>query len=330
MSRIGVRGVISVVLCLFVAGAVSGCPAREEAGFVGNNTCLSCHNGFSAPDQRAFLASEHAQFDCESCHGPGLAHVRAAGRGGLFIDNPADQSFVRQYTLCSTCHEEQVDGFLQTAHGELQTASCIVCHDVHQPGGLMLDAKQLGNFDNAIYEQLCTECHERQTADFNLSVHAVTNSANCGSCHDMHKTDAFSRDPVTNELCLQCHGSFLLGFDTVEAIDFHTGPFMPVDPAGSGSSRCVKCHLPPLEQFQGEPVPHDHTLFTIPPLASNEAVAMGVTPAPPNSCNGVMGCHDPNVPGSGSPRDVNDLQLNLELQPVYESIGGDPREAPDV
>lgn len=315
-------------LLLFVGAAsvgINGCPTSAQVGFVGTQTCLACHNGVSGPDKREFLDTKHGAISCEQCHGPGFAHVRVAGRGGLFINNPADQSFVMQYELCETCHESKVTGFKQMAHGALEAVSCIVCHDVHKKGGLTVQADSEALFDNSVYAKLCSDCHEGQSADFNMSGHGVMEFATCGSCHDVHKAQGLARNAINNELCIQCHGSFLLGFDTVEAVDFHTGPFMPVDPAGSGSSRCVACHLPPLDQLDQANSDHDHTLFTIPPLASNDAAALGISPIPPNSCAGIVGCHDPNVLGSGSARDVNDLFLNELLQPIYESIGADPR-----
>jgi len=131
----------------------------------------------------------------------------------------------------------------------------------------------------------------------------------------------FTASPVNNNLCIQCHGSFFLGFDTVAKIDEHTGGFHPVDPAESGSSRCTKCHLPPNEQVvPGENVSHDHTMATIPPQETIDMIQMGLVPSP-NTCSGVTGCHDPNVPGSGAPRDLTDVDELMSLQQLFEAIG---------
>ncbi|MEQ1842771.1 MAG: hypothetical protein ABL994_20415, partial [Verrucomicrobiales bacterium] len=56
-------------------------------GEVGTATCLACHDGRSASDHREFRDSPHNTISCESCHGPGLTHVREGGRFGLFIKN---------------------------------------------------------------------------------------------------------------------------------------------------------------------------------------------------------------------------------------------------
>jgi len=179
-------------------------------------------------------------------------------------------------------------------------------------------------FSNENYGQLCGQCHEGQVADFALSGHATKNVANCSSCHDMHRGGMFRAAPEDNRLCLQCHQSFALGFETDLDVDFHTGGMHPVDPAGSGASRCTGCHLPPLPGEDGTRSAHDHTLFTIAPIASNEAVAMGADPAPPNSCAGVTGCHDAGFAGSGPDYDENDLDNNVALQTLYEFIGVQP------
>jgi len=140
----------------------------------------------------------------------------------------------------------------------------------------------------------------------------------------MHAGDMFRASPTDNRLCLQCHQSFQLGFETDEDVDFHTGEFHPVDPAGSGSSRCTGCHLPPVLGTDGLIAGHDHSLFTIPPAATNEAIDAGVNPAPPNSCAGVTGCHDASMAGAGMPHDENDFDGNAALQTLYLELGAQP------
>ena len=307
------------------AGGIRGCLFDSpQAGYVGTSTCMGCHDGRSAPDMRHFRDSAHSRVSCETCHGPGYAHVQAGGRGGLFIDNPARLPFTQQAEVCAQCHGDTVAGYKRTRHATARAASCHDCHDVHQRSGLRVkqDGPVAGRVE--IFAELCSKCHGVQADQFLESGHARAGVATCVSCHDMHKAEMFTADPIDNSLCLQCHGSRFLGFNTEENIDFHTGEFHPVDPAGSGASRCIACHMPPLQQ-QGQPnVPHDHTMMTFPPAASNELMEQGVIPVPPNSCAGIAGCHDPNVPGSGTPFDVNDPLDNRFLQELYESIGAIP------
>ena len=310
---------------------VDGCQGSGlQPGEVGTATCLACHDGRSATDHREFLDSPHASLSCESCHGPGLNHVRNGGRFGLFIDNPGRLPFEKRHEACADCHSDamaeggnSVGGFLATAHFAGGGATCTDCHNVHKQGGMAISSPSPTQFSNDNYATLCGQCHEGQVDEFLLSKHAESDVATCSSCHDMHAAGMFRANPQDNRLCLQCHQSFALGFETDADVQFHTGEFHPVDPAGSGSSRCTGCHLPPVASNNALEA-HDHTLFTIPPIATNEAVQQGADPAPANSCAGVTGCHDANVPASGPAYDENDLDNNAALQSLYEMLGAQP------
>jgi hypothetical protein len=82
--------------------------------------CMSCHNAYPAPDQVIRTADENLfganlpeGIDCQRCHGPGSAHVRAALTTGASpesiraaIVNPATLSRDRQMDICQQCHLE--------------------------------------------------------------------------------------------------------------------------------------------------------------------------------------------------------------------------------
>ena len=320
-----------LVVSLFSMG-VDGCQgANLGPGEVGTTTCLACHDGRSASDRSEFLASPHESLSCESCHGPGLTHVRNGGRVGRFIDNPDRYPFDQRHTACIACHDDMMapgggstQGFLATSHFTSGAATCTDCHDVHKKGGMTVSAESALRLSIENYAAICGDCHVGQVEAFGLSTHAKRDVATCSSCHDMHKAGMFRARPEDNRLCLQCHQSSFLGFETDDDVDFHTGDFHPVDPEGSGSSRCTACHLPPVGGAEGGYQAHDHSLFTIPPLATNDAVAAGADFAPPNSCAGVTGCHDLNAPESGMPHDESDLESNRALQSLYELIGSRP------
>lgn len=327
----GARAAFLLVVPLFTLGVNSCQQPVLGPGEVGTTTCLACHDGRSAPDRREFLQSPHRALSCESCHGPGLSHVQRGGRLGLFINNPGRLPFDTRHTACTDCHADvtapgghTTEGFLASTHFTAGGATCTDCHDVHKMGGMAVSVPSPSQLSNDDYAAICGRCHEGQVDQFALSTHAKEDAATCSSCHDMHTGEMFRASPEDNRLCLQCHQSFFLGFETDEDTDFHTGVFHPVDPAGTGSSRCTGCHLPPLPAMGAEPAAHDHTLFTIPPIATNEAVEQGANPAPPSSCAGVTGCHDPAVPGSGMPHDEGDLNSNENLQILYELIGAQP------
>jgi hypothetical protein len=284
---------------------------------------MACHDGRSASNQTEFFAGLHSGIACEDCHGPGQAHVRAGGRNGLLIANPGRHPFGDGANVCAKCHEDVTEGHKQTAHFQSRAAACVDCHNVHKEGGMVFSTPNNTFLDNQGYVQLCGECHERQTEEFLASTHAMSDVATCGACHNMHVDDTFTAPVADNQLCQQCHASFFLGLDSEEAVDIHTGMFHPVDPAGSGASNCVECHMPPARRTNQDDGPHDHTLFTIPPAQSNEMIAAGLAPHP-NSCSGIMGCHDADVPGSGAPFDLDSIDDNAALQEAYEGIGEIP------
>ena len=67
--------------------------------------CAGCHTvGFSAEND-TFV---EAGIGCESCHGPGLNHVRTGG-SRKFIVNPARLPPDRAEMICESCHTSGVD-----------------------------------------------------------------------------------------------------------------------------------------------------------------------------------------------------------------------------
>jgi predicted CXXCH cytochrome family protein len=327
MPRALTGGAAAAAILLCGAAGVESCfsaGAGTQAGHVGNHTCLACHDGRSGPDKREWHDSPHGGIDCEDCHGPGLAHVRAGGRNGILIGNPGREPFAGLSRHCAGCHEDAVTSHQATLHFAAKGASCVDCHDVHKSGAMTFSTPNNTRLDMEGFNRLCGDCHQSQTEEFLLSGHALKQVADCGACHDAHAPRTLTAMPENNALCLQCHASSQLGFGNVETLDFHTGPFHPVDPDGSGASRCTSCHLPPQVRTGQRNGPHDHTLFTIPPITSNEAIAAGQTPSP-NSCAGIMGCHDAAVPGTGMPYDLDNPLDNTALQQYFEQIGGLPQ-----
>jgi len=241
-------------VCCLAALVAAGLPGCQQPGYVGTDTCLTCHNGKLAVDKREYLESSHSFFEkgCEECHGPGGLHVRNGGRYGLFIKVPNEE-------VCANCHAGEVSGFKDSAH---------VRQDV-------LD---------------------------------------CFDCHDPHSRQETVRPFTDNQLCLQCHTYSGLG--TEADIMAHT--FHPYDPTGTGASRCVTCHMVPGRREDQDAGLHFHNLVPVKPIESNLA---GTTPAPPNTCAGITGCHDGTV--SAAPVfNVDDPTVNDQLQALYDTRYG--------
>lgn len=160
----------------------------------------------------------------------------------------------------------------------------------------------------------CAECHARRAEEFVESVHAQAQAATCFTCHDVHTPEETVLPIADNTLCLSCHQH--LGFPDDEAVQAHTRH--PVDPLGTGASRCTSCHMPPLRRTNQDDGPHDHTWATIPPIASALAAEAGVTPVPPNSCAGTAGCHDGTIP-TAPLFDVDNPDVMRVIQNLYEA-----------
>src|SRR3990172_156599 len=81
-------GCISLALALLASPALASVDEKKgeqaqipQAGYVGSDTCTTCHEGFDkslATKKHAFVKTPRtpmAAQGCESCHGPGEAHV---------------------------------------------------------------------------------------------------------------------------------------------------------------------------------------------------------------------------------------------------------------
>ena len=313
--------VLALSVCAGLIGANgNGCSLKPG---IDNATCLQCHDGRTAPDQRDFAKSPHRAIGCQQCHGNGEAHVRAGGRGGVFIVNPSELPFQDANAFCAECHvhEDELAGYSMSPHAASGAVGCNDCHNVHAENGMAVNLDDGSQFTTEEYAALCGRCHENTVDQYLVSVHAEF-GATCAVCHDMHVASQLRVPVETNAICLQCHAGQQLGFTSDAIVDQHTGVFHPVDPAGSGASRCAGCHMVPTVAF-GTTM-RDHTMLTVPPSESVQAVEAGVTPVPPNSCSGAAGCHDPNVPGSGSTHLPADVPLNNALQSLYDAIGQVP------
>lgn len=228
--------------------------------------------------------------------------------------------------VCIACHDgrtatQQLD-FLVSEHKNIE---CEACHGggyLHVRnggrGGLFIKNPANGPFDDSY--AACVDCHGDAVNGFLASDHAASKSVRCSDCHDVHKLGGMKRNPLNNDICLRCHAR--TGFTSDAIVQAHT--HHSVDPAGTGASRCVSCHLPPLARANQPNVPHSHSLMPIPPIRSNQAAELGVRPVPPNSCSGILGCHDGAVV-TAPVFDVDNLLLNqMVVQPFYDLIGKTP------
>ncbi len=185
-----------------------GHPARvstpvAELGILQDNRtifrCFNCHatgvqQGPSGPDLRGLLPG----VQCERCHGPGSAHIKAAKDGASIaairneVVNPGRLPAKAQIEICGQCHRlptpdlgdqpELADpvtvrfapiGLLASRCFQASgTLSCLTCHDPHDNVRPRTDVE---------YSEKCLSCHSSDGKPTKLCRRAERQ--NCLPCH---------------------------------------------------------------------------------------------------------------------------------------------------
>jgi DmsE family decaheme c-type cytochrome len=211
----------------------TGTSAKAPAGYTGAEVCASCHtdeaNSFST-NPHSKLVYEHAGngMTCESCHGPGQAHVDSGGDVTKIVGfTKASAKKINE--TCLTCHAGAHPNFEQSPHAEAGL-SCTSCHSVHHsdPDAHLLTTAQ---------PQLCYRCHADVRAKFSLPFHhrVPERLMNCSDCHNPHGTFENRRTQLRNTaegnaVCTKCHTET-------------AGPFVYEHPVVK-TEGCVSCHTP--------------------------------------------------------------------------------------
>jgi len=99
--------------------------ASRPARYVPRTACADCHDEEAAQNH----AGPHAAISCQSCHGPGDAHIA----------DPSTENITKPVvlTICTRCHlanKERPASFPQIETPDHNGgASCETCHTVHNP-----------------------------------------------------------------------------------------------------------------------------------------------------------------------------------------------------
>jgi hypothetical protein len=278
---------------------------------VWNHNCIFCHNTGPQPGvvnydelrsraaagqavdsaTEARYESEVAELgiSCESCHGPGEAHVTKQSnwltRLSYTVTGAVDDSMVlptrldqdRANMVCGQCHGQRLpvdnemlrrfisDGPVYRAGDDLFESVELVWPETPNPMtghpdelfGLRFWADRTPRLTAYEYQGMkLSKCHDDE---------ALT----CMTCHTMHSGDRHGmirEDARGNGPCLTCH------LDLAEDIEAHT--FHPADSAGSN---CYSCHMP--EIVYGVMEVHRSHRIEVPDPAANAAAGR------PNACN---------------------------------------------
>jgi len=239
--------------------------------YVGSQLCIRCHSDASG----SLVSTPHgspefetrASHGCQSCHGPGRAHV----------EDPMDTarrpavetlSVDEQRESCLGCHHETP--VHDTRHAEAG-ASCADCHVVHD-----WDAGVTG----ASGDGRCLSCHESAQSHQDAATSAVQtisssdasfrfretphSTLSCANCHTLGELSEQSWDGrAGTERCLGCHGQShprffasshaRAGLNCSSCHSVHAGDHVAEDfPdgfAGRPSQKCIQCHQSAVTEF---------------------------------------------------------------------------------
>ncbi|MGB0132366.1 tetratricopeptide repeat protein [Dokdonella sp.] len=252
-----------------------------------NYMCADCHsthlqrNYDEATDRYATTWSD-LNVGCESCHGPGSAHVAwasdpndASDAAGMGLSIPLDK---RQGV---TWIPDPATGNASRStpmRDNLEVETCAVCHarrgsvSTHaDPTGRLLDTHNPSLLTETLYFADGQQLDEVYTYGSFLQSKMHAAGVTCSDCHDPHT--AKLRLPG-NGVCGQCHSA--AKYDVAE--HSHHQP-------GSAGAECANCHMPTRPYMVVDPR-HDHSM-RIPRPDLSEALET------PNACNN---CHTDQDP----------------------------------
>ncbi|MDX2149295.1 MAG: DmsE family decaheme c-type cytochrome [Bryobacteraceae bacterium] len=215
----------------------------SSTNFVGSAVCRTCHpdinqNFFKNPHYRSSTSGSEKPENqgCESCHGPGKAHVEARGGKATIVAFSALRP-TQVLDQCLRCHESTLSraNIRRSEHTQSDIV-CTSCHSIHRsatPKNLLARGQS----------SLCYQCHPAVRAQFNMPVKHRVNEGfmECTDCHNPHGANAptwrmgvrprMVHQALGNEEpCLKCHQD-------------KRGPFAFEHPAVRVEG-CESCHAP--------------------------------------------------------------------------------------
>ncbi len=235
-SRLKLVSFTAAIALAALAGNLQGLPAGAPAQQAETTMqdCAACHEDLV----KAFAKNAHDILEksavakvanpCESCHGPGKAHIDGGGDKTKVISFKG-KAFPAYNQQCLACHKKdhEITGFASSAHSK-QGLNCADCHSIHKAAPMTSSLKDRSS-------TLCLSCHTLQKAQFSKPFHhrVRENAIECTDCHQPHSgldlkqlRSNFSGD----ETCFKCHTE-------------KQGPFVFEHPAVRIRS-CIGCHEP--------------------------------------------------------------------------------------
>lgn len=229
----------------------------EQDDYVGSETCRACHE----PQFEKVANTKHGKLGtvdswkgkvvgCESCHGPGKAHVEGAGdKSKIKIFKTMNSKAVSE--TCLACHagKESHNNFRRGEHWR-NNVGCTDCHSAHgsDPANFKsgssifvgdISRQSPGQGTRAMLksneQQLCISCHNETKSQFSKPFHhkVLEGTMSCSDCHNPHggfETKQTKLAVGADAACIKCHSN-------------KQGPFVfehgPLKLEG-----CTACHAP--------------------------------------------------------------------------------------
>lgn len=228
-----------------------------------NSRCASCHStnlrkNYDARTDHYDTQWSEINVACESCHGPGVSHLRWAKSAnedthsdmGLAVSlaNTAQWKFLGDQSPLSDIKRRV------SAENEQQPQVCAQCHSRRQelaqwnPALPFADQHLLRLLDPDLYAADGQMREEVYVYGSFLQSKMHQNGVVCSDCHNPH---SLKLKQPGNASCTQCHRASV--FDTLA--HSHHKP-------GSDGAQCVSCHMPAVT-YMGVDARRDHS-FRLP------------------------------------------------------------------
>jgi DmsE family decaheme c-type cytochrome len=214
------------------APPASQAKSAASGDYVGEEKCLECHEdegkGYHAtPHGRARnQRTPAADNSCETCHGPGKAHVDADGEGHIKDFKKMASRDVGE--TCTTCHVRTEHANWDGGKHNSRNITCTTCHSVHEAKSEKAQLKKLS------VQETCVQCHRKEVNKVHKSSHMPVREGKmeCTTCHNPHGSQNVKMLREGNsitEACASCHSE-------------KRGPFLFEHAVGR--ENCVTCHDP--------------------------------------------------------------------------------------